>query len=216
MNTLKDCHLAYKSLGLFASLDSLHYVQPQCSPSLYPSELSSTLAAMQVEHLLALIEDDSEALIWSYPQPKCPSTQLPMFMATSPSQVPMTIYFSTVSKQLLSLSEAIASLKAQEGPGAVSTPSPKSSCPVPSDSLHSLPVLASTMSPEEVMSLPYWDGSSLPLVCPCNTANVCDTKMHWSAEELHHIMGCCKFCNYKYLLQVSHDGEWVDGGEFPP
>jgi hypothetical protein len=29
-------------------------------------------------------------------------------------------------------------------------------------------------------------------------------------------MGCCKFCNYKTLLQVSCDGEWTDGGKFPP
>jgi hypothetical protein len=28
-------------------------------------------------------------------------------------------------------------------------------------------------------------------------------------------MGCCKFWNYKHLLQVGHDGEWMDGGEFP-
>ena len=28
-------------------------------------------------------------------------------------------------------------------------------------------------------------------------------------------MGCHKFPNYKHLLQVSCDGEWVDGGEFP-
>jgi hypothetical protein len=26
----------------------------------------------------------------------------------------------------------------------------------------------------------------------------------------------CKFRNYKYLLQVSCDGQWVDGREFPP
>jgi len=29
-------------------------------------------------------------------------------------------------------------------------------------------------------------------------------------------MGCRKVRNYKHLLQVSRDGEWVDGGEFPP
>jgi hypothetical protein len=29
-------------------------------------------------------------------------------------------------------------------------------------------------------------------------------------------MGCRKFCNYKHLLQVSHDDTWVDGGKFPP
>ncbi len=28
-------------------------------------------------------------------------------------------------------------------------------------------------------------------------------------------MGCHKFCNYKTLLQVSRDGEWIDGSEFP-
>jgi hypothetical protein len=125
-------------------------------------------------------------------------------VATSPSQVPLMIDLSTVLKQLLSLLEAIASLKAQEGP-AVSTPGHKSSCPVPSDSLHSLPVLASTISRDEVMSLLDWDGSSLPPVCPCNTANARDTKMHYSAEELHRIMGCGKFCNYKHLLQVSRN-----------
>jgi hypothetical protein len=133
-------------------------------------------------------------------------------MATSSSQVPLAINLSTVSDQLQSLLEAIASLKAQEGP-AVSTPGCKFSCPVLYDSSHSPPVLASTMSRDEVMSLLHWDGSSLPAVCP---SNACDTKMRWSAEELHRIMGCCKFCNYKHLLQVSRNNEWVDGGEFPP
>jgi hypothetical protein len=28
-------------------------------------------------------------------------------------------------------------------------------------------------------------------------------------------MGCQKFRNYKHLLQVSGDGKWVNGGEFP-
>jgi hypothetical protein len=46
-------------------------------------------------------------------------------------------------------------------------------------------------------------------------ANALDTKMHWPAEELHHVMSCRKFHNYKYLLQVSRDGGWIDGSEFP-
>jgi hypothetical protein len=29
-------------------------------------------------------------------------------------------------------------------------------------------------------------------------------------------MGCRKFKNYKTLLQVSRNGKWIDGGEFPP
>jgi hypothetical protein len=28
-------------------------------------------------------------------------------------------------------------------------------------------------------------------------------------------MGCRKFQNYKHILDVSCDGEWVDGGKFP-
>ena len=46
--------------------------------------------------------------------------------------------------------------------------------------------------------------------------NNTDTKTRWTAEELHHAMGCRKFRNYKTLLQVSHHGEWIDDGEFPP
>ncbi len=28
-------------------------------------------------------------------------------------------------------------------------------------------------------------------------------------------MGCHKFWNYKTLIQVRRDGEWIDGGKFP-
>ncbi len=28
-------------------------------------------------------------------------------------------------------------------------------------------------------------------------------------------MGCCKFWNYKHILQVSCDGKWMEGREFP-
>jgi hypothetical protein len=72
------------------------------------------------------------------------------------------------------------------------------------------------MSREEIISLLHCEGSSLPLVRQCDTANALDTKTHWMAEELHRTMGCCMFCNYKTLLQVSCDGEWIDGGNFPP
>jgi hypothetical protein len=76
--------------------------------------------------------------------------------------------------------------------------------------------LLSTMSAEEIDRLLHHNGTSFPSVWPCDTANASDTKTHWSTEELHRIMGCRKFCDYKHLLQVSRDGEWVDGGEFPP
>ena len=46
-------------------------------------------------------------------------------------------------------------------------------------------------------------------------ANAFDTKTHWSSEEIHGIMGCRKFRNYKHILDGSHGSEWIDGGEFP-
>jgi hypothetical protein len=42
VDTSSDCHLSYEPLGCCAPLDIHHYVQPQCPPSLYPSELASS------------------------------------------------------------------------------------------------------------------------------------------------------------------------------
>jgi hypothetical protein len=36
VDTSSDCHLSYKPLGRSAPLDTLHYVQPRCSPNLLP------------------------------------------------------------------------------------------------------------------------------------------------------------------------------------
>jgi hypothetical protein len=58
VDTLKDCYLAFVSLGCSASLDTLHYIQPCCAPSLYPSELASHTASKSP----AVIEDDSSVL----------------------------------------------------------------------------------------------------------------------------------------------------------
>ncbi len=75
--------------------------------------------------------------------------------------------------------------------------------------------LLSTMTSKEITRLLHHPGTTFPSVRPCDTENSSDTKTHWSVEELHRIMGCRKFRNYKHLLQVSRDGKWVDGGESP-
>jgi hypothetical protein len=77
------------------------------------------------------------------------------------------------------------------------------------------PWLLSTVSQDNVLWLIHHKGAVLPLVCPCDTANSSNKKAHWSAKELHRAMGCRKFKNYKHLLLVSHDAQWVDGGKFP-
>ena len=71
------------------------------------------------------------------------------------------------------------------------------------------------MSSVGVTRLLYHPNTSLLDIRPCDTANASDTKTHWSSEEIHRIMGCQKFCNYKHILSDSHDAEWVDGGKFP-
>ena len=42
VDTSSNCHLSYEPLGSSASLESLHYVQRQCSPLLHPSELTAS------------------------------------------------------------------------------------------------------------------------------------------------------------------------------
>jgi hypothetical protein len=78
------------------------------------------------------------------------------------------------------------------------------------------PWLLSTMSRDNILWLIHHEGAVLPPVCPCDTTNSSKKKTHWSAKELHRAMGCRKFKNYKHLLLVSRDGQWVDSGEFPP
>jgi len=71
------------------------------------------------------------------------------------------------------------------------------------------------MSSDEVARLLHHPYTSLLDIHPYDTANASDTKTHWLSEEIHCIMGCRKFRNYKHNLTVSRDGEWVNGGEFP-
>jgi len=71
------------------------------------------------------------------------------------------------------------------------------------------------MSSDEVTRLLNHPNTSLPDIRLCDTAYASDTKTHWSSEEIYCIMGCRKFRNYKHILDVSWDGAWVNGGEFP-
>jgi hypothetical protein len=43
VDMLLDCHFSYKPLCHCAPLSTLRYVQPQCPPTLYPSEMSLSL-----------------------------------------------------------------------------------------------------------------------------------------------------------------------------
>ena len=92
VDTSKDCNLSFESLGGSAPLDSLHYVQPQCAPLLYPSKIASHLASKSP----AIIEDDSasdgsDVLTCYYPQPKCvllKQPPSPVLVLDNPSMSP--------------------------------------------------------------------------------------------------------------------------------
>ncbi len=92
---------------------------------------------------------------------------------------------------------------------------PSSVASSPSTAPPKTPVLLSTMSSDEVTRLLNHPNTSLPDIRLCDTAYASDTKTHWSSEEIYCIMGCRKFRNYKHILDVSWDGAWVNGGEFP-
>ncbi len=182
VDTLKDCHLAFESLGRSALLDTLHSIQPRCAPSLYPSKHASHTASKSP----AIIEDNSSAsddadvLTWSYPQPKCLA---PPSMPSSPTPPlfnppSMSAHLNLVSAQLCSLAESISSLQ-----WPVPTPPPGNS---PTSKPWFFPVLASTMLREEIILLLHQDGSSLPSVQPCDTAaNNLDTKTGGGASSCY-------------------------------
>jgi hypothetical protein len=167
----------------------------------------STSGATQLSPPPVLVIDDDTSVV--APASDCPSS------------------FPDVS----SLSHNLARLQSTVDQLVRSVLAPVQLVPLPPDSLSdtlkasasetadvqaAAPRLLSTMTPEDVACLVHHPGNSFPPVRPCDTANASDTKTHWTAEELHRIMGCRKFRNYKHLLQVSRDGEWINGGEFPP
>jgi hypothetical protein len=186
VDTSKDCHLTFDSLGRSAPIDSLDYVQPCCSPTLYPAELSSTTAA-KTSPVPNIVEDDCSMSPNTILAPSSPVPSLPPSSVLSSSDSSAD-NLSGISARLQSLADAILSLQAQQRP-----PVPLGEQPPPqsdNDASPSLPVLASTMSREDIISILHRDGSSLPAIRPCDTANNSDTKTHWTAEEIHQAMGC--------------------------
>ncbi len=120
VDTLSDCHLSYEPLVKATLLDILHYVQPHCPSSLYPSEtppLSCTFS-----HTPAFIEDDSSAdesqvSISSNPESQPGPTVVPLVQpSSSPTSVaalspadpstnclhcPLTFVYSWIGSALL-------------------------------------------------------------------------------------------------------------------
>jgi hypothetical protein len=86
VDTSLDCHLAYKPLGKTVPLLSLHYIQPQCPPVVYPPDhlvfLAQTRAQSQREQLVNTLCGDSPAVSPSSPL-ESDTTSFPQFQLSS-------------------------------------------------------------------------------------------------------------------------------------
>jgi hypothetical protein len=206
-----DCHLSYETFGSGPPLDSLHFVQPRCLPTLYPSEFAAS--SITTTPSPAGVEDDYSATQASLPV-VLPPSQEPLPGPISPpldAQSPPDML--TLTSHLRTLVDQVLNSAPSDNHSAVTPSSTSDSSQLPQPPM---PTLLSTMSCNEVMKHIHHGGSTPPAVCPWNTSYRSDTKLRWSLEELHRIMGCRKFQNYKHIIQVSRDGEWVNNGKFPP
>jgi hypothetical protein len=199
VDTAVDCHLS-------APLHTLHYIQPRCSSSTYPSKTSPTLSAATPSPDSPAVVDDKKDNV--------PHPHVAVLPIQSSSMTSNDIEMSALSTHLKDLMDEVhcLTLPPPQPPQSSSTPLPLNpDVDQPSDPSATAdePVthlLLSTMTPKEIACHLHHPGTSLPSVRPCNTANASNTKTHWSAEELHCIMGCRKYRNCKHLLQVSRDG----------
>jgi hypothetical protein len=237
VNMSSDCHLTFESLGTSAPLTMLHYVQPQCPAMLYSSEtltfsLASTPhpaiikideAVMVADVYVGIVSDAHPSGPPTVPSdmtpPASPTTTPPASLTTTP-----TMDIGKISGRLNSLTCMVARLlpshpdRDSASPPTSDVTDQGSDVPasdVPSTTSDSSWLL-STMLQDKILWLIHHEGTVLPPVCPCNTANSSNKKTHWSAKELHRSMGRRKFKNYKHLLLVSHDGQLIDSGKFPP
>ena len=112
VDTSKDCHLTFDSLGRSAPLALLDYIQPRCPPSLYPSERSSTTATTTTP-LPHIVEDDSATSPISHDT--VPSPSIPPVGSSLVISDGGTSTLSSISARLQSLTDAISILQARHG-----------------------------------------------------------------------------------------------------
>jgi hypothetical protein len=70
------------------------------------------------------------------------------------------------------------------------------------------------MKQDNIIQHLHHSGTTLPQVCPCDTPNELDNKLHWMAEELHHVTGCRRFRIYKHIVVVTKNGRFLDTRKF--
>ncbi len=222
VDTSTDYHLTYEPLGKSAPLSTLHYVQPCCLPTIYPAKPSAFHAHTGDEVLPSmdpvLIKDDGSATPieasgdngFSVPVYDAIG-DIPLLYSHVPKRGPRAGVKSLSPDAIATISRHLQHLLT-ELLGLSGSP-PTDSTPL--DPGPVAPRLLLSLSHDDVVCLVHCPGSTPPPVRPCDCSNGSNTKTHWTLEDVHWALGCCRFWNYKHIIQTSLDGQWVDGGEFP-
>ena len=71
------------------------------------------------------------------------------------------------------------------------------------------------MSREDILKHMHHPDITLPEVRTCDTPTALDKNTRYSAEVLHCVTGRQKIKIYKQLIRATHEGHYVDVGEFP-
>jgi hypothetical protein len=174
-----------------AQLLDLDYVQPKSAPQW---SVPATAATTQAVPTPAMIEpddglDDQPSFASHWPK-----------RSPSPLYTPPSMY--TKSLKDLDREELISRLYSlesqQDWPSKPATTAP-----------------LECMSSKDIVLTLHHLANPPPAIYPCDTPNASDTKSHFTAEELHRLTGCHHFCNYRHLVHISKDGQFLDNGEFP-
>jgi hypothetical protein len=170
IDTSVDCHLSYKSLGTSAPLNTLHYLQPRCPPSLYPSKVAPSLSMATPSLPLPALIEDAKYTVLPVVDPALPDPPVP----------PSAMDLGLLSSQCQLLADAVGKLCSSP---SGSRPPTSSNEPQSENDTGPASCLLSTMTSNKVACLLHHPGTFFLSIHPCDTANVSDTKTHWSAEN---------------------------------
>jgi hypothetical protein len=188
VDTATDCHLQYAPLGWITTLVDLDYVQPKFLQD------SSTSAAVPLPVTIEP-EDNIDIPSYSSNYPKKPP--MPPTPIYDLSNLPPPKY--SISLKDLDKEELIQWLYSLEH-------APNSG----TGKVVSAPVPPECMTQENIINKLHRPNLILPPIRPCDTSNPSDTKLHWTAEELHRITGCRHFRNYRHFIAASKDDTFIN------
>ncbi len=89
VDTSSDCHLSYKQPRKTVTLSSLHYVQPQCPPVVYPTERLALLTRARAQL--------RQELLLGFSSKEMPEELTPSPTASDPSSIPLPLPSSDLS-----------------------------------------------------------------------------------------------------------------------